>query len=67
MKLSELSKLSRIATGLEDPEIRVVTGNGFSVVKEVLGRDKYYNETFYGTELEKGNFACIECGNDGEE
>ena len=67
MKLSELSKLARKSTGLEDPEIWIVTGNGFSVIKEVLGRDEYYDETFYGTELEKGNFACIECGNDGEE
>jgi len=62
MKLSKLTELVREITGMQDPEIKVVTSAGFSDITEVLSRKDYYNETYSGKLIEKGEFACIETG-----
>ena len=60
MKLSELSKLAKDKTGSDDPEIRIVSHNGFDEIKDVLARTDYHDESFFGCEHEKGDFACVE-------
>ena len=60
MKLSELvSEANRLYPN-SDPEIRVAGSGGFLVIDEVLTRDNYYDESFFGDEFEKGKFIVIE-------
>jgi hypothetical protein len=46
MKLSELTKMAREKTGIEDPEILIVGEGGFLEI-EVNHRSEYYDENYW--------------------
>lgn len=59
MKLNEFIEIAKKKfTG--NPEIIVVTDKGFQEIEEILPRSSYYDESFFGSTHEKGNFICIE-------
>ena len=61
MKLSEFNKMcKKLYPEIEDPEIKIVTDNGFSEIDEVMKREEYYDDTFFGKKFESGKFICIE-------
>lgn len=60
MKLSKFIKTCKKFYPDIDPEIRVVTSKGFEQIQELLSRKDYYDDSFFGKELQKGEFICIE-------
>jgi hypothetical protein len=64
MKLNEFVKEAKKISKTDNPEIRVVTNYGFQKILEILPRSSYYDESFFKTSFEKGDFICIELDNE---
>ena len=67
MRLSELCDLIREQSDDRDPEIRLITQRApfLSVPKvgdniDICHRKKYYDDTFFGSNVPKGDFVVLD-------
>ena len=60
MKLSEFVSRVEVLYPGEDPEIRVAGNGGFLAIDDILSRDGYWDESFFGDSFETGRFAVVE-------